>query len=539
MLQPICCWCVPILAGLLLFATPCLIAADEPDANKTCAKKIDGRGKPDYRILYNDDSGHSFTGDAPTPESIEQTVDEVAAGGADVFLVSACDQRTYFPSKVWQTHWEGLKEKGRSFFGDIPEDKIAFRRKYIGNMASLADQCDYLETVLTRCRERGMAPGITLRMNDMHDAPWPNSHLFSRFYKQNRHFTLSASPGHDPWPRSWGGGGLNYAFPEVREHFLSLVRELAGAYDFDVLELDFMRFSFYFDRENIDAHCETMTDFIAQVREILDSTSRPIALIPRLASSPGAARQLGFDVQSWAQKELVDAITVSNMLCTSWDLPIQEFRSLVGPNVAIYAGTEVQADHRDGLPVRYLPENREMLRGLAAGYLAVGADGINTFNYFLARNHQQVTAEEFYGRLREMGSLAEARKKTRVHVLSAGAYQTVECDMPEQVPMVIRANKARRFEMLLAAEAKGQEVQLLLYFDGESVTDQLWLRIGPHPVGHALEIREGPAGKNRKSKIAVFKVPSGVIQDGKNDLIVRSESMSTTILGIDVQIRSP
>ena len=102
-------------------------------------------------------------------------------------------------------------------------------------------------------------------------------------------------------------------------------------------------------------------------------------------------------MQSWAQNELVDAITVSNMLCTSWDLPIQEFRSLVGPNVAIYAGTEVEADHRDGLPVRYLPESLEMLRGLAAGYLAVGADGINTFNYFLARNHQPVTSEECEG----------------------------------------------------------------------------------------------------------------------------------------------
>ena len=61
-------------------------------------------------------------------------------------------------------------------------------------------------------------------------------------------------------------------------------------------------------------------------------------------------------------------------------------------------------------------------------------------------------------------------------------------------------------------------------------------------MGHAVEIREGPEPKkkddsSRKSKIAVFKVPTGVIKDGRNELIVRTEKVSTTILGIDVHVR--
>ena len=490
---------------------------------------------PKYRVLYNQDDSHFFDRGGHTAAGVRRMVDEVAEGGADVLLVNPNAQRVDYPSKVWQTFWDGYEEGDRSFFGGVPEDSVARREHLIGQMARLAKECDYLATALTRCREKGIAPGISLRMNDMHDAPWPDSHMFSRFYRENPQLHLK------PWPgRSWGATGLDYAHPEVREHYLSLVRELAQEYDFDVLELDFQRFPYYFSRDDIDRHCETMTGFIREVREILAGSGRTIALIPRVASGPGAARQLGFDVQAWAREGCVEGITVANFLGTAWDMPIAQFRRLVGPRVAIYAATEVAADRRDGLPVRYLPESHEMLRGFAAGYLAAGADGINTFNYFLAQDHRPVSAGEFFGGLREMRSLDQARSKPRIHVLTA-SHWTVECDMPEQVPVTVRADRSRRFEMLLAAEGAGHEVQALVCFDGEAQAEDLWLRIGLHSVGHAVEIREGPEIKEgdqtaRKSRIAAFNVPSDVITDGRNDLVIRSENVNTTILGIDVSV---
>ena len=61
-----------------------------------------------------------------------------------------------------------------------------------------------------------------------------------------------------------------------------------------------------------------MTGFIREVRKILDGTDRHIALIPRIAPSPGAARQLGFDVQVWASEGLIDGITAANFISTAW-----------------------------------------------------------------------------------------------------------------------------------------------------------------------------------------------------------------------------
>ncbi|MBN1341184.1 MAG: hypothetical protein JXQ73_00815 [Phycisphaerae bacterium] len=468
-------------------------------------------------------------------------VDEVAQGGADVMLVNPNSQRVNYPSKVWQTFWEGYTKGDRSFFGNVPDESVKRREQWVGQMAQLAQRCDYMAVALARCRERNIAPGITLRMNDMHDAPWPGSHLFSRFYKENPRLHLRPLD-----ERSWGAAGLDYAHAEVRRHFLALVRELAESYDFDVLELDFMRFPYYFERGNIDEHCNTMTGFIREVRQVLDRTGRHIALIPRVASSPGAARQLGFDVQAWAREGIVDGITAGNFLTTCWDLAVEDFRKLVGPRIAVYASSEVAADRREGLPVRYLPESYEMLRGFAAGYLAAGADGINTFNFFLARKHRPVTAAEFYGGLREMRSLKLARGKPRIHVLTAG-FWLPECDMPEQVPVMIRAGRERKFEMLLAAEDKGTQVTVLVYFDGENSPDDVWLRINHHSGSHAVEIRKGLAdeksegdakdGSSHKSKIAVFKVPPGIIQDGSNQLIIRAGKVGTRILGIDVDVR--
>jgi len=113
----------------------------------------------------------------------------------------------------------------------------------------------------------------------------------------------------------------------------------------------------------------------------------------------------------------------------------------------------------------------------------------------------------------------------------------VESDMPEQVPVLVRRKTARRFDLLLATEAEGQKAQALVCYDGETTAEDLWLRIGYRSVGHAIEIRKGPEGKTRKSKIAVFNVPLGVIKDGRNELFVTTDKVNITVLGIDLDIR--
>ena len=171
----------------------------------------------------------------------------------------------------------------------------------------------------------------------------------------------------------------------------------------------------------------------------------------------------------------MDGITVTAMLGSCWNMPIDEFRDLVGPDLAIYAGAQLSVDRREGLPHRLLLDSYEMIRGFAAGYLAAGVDGIEMFNCFFGKTYSAILGEA----LSKIRSLEQLRNKPRIHVLDA-SYWTVEFDLPEQVPVTIRKNSSRRFEMLLAAAPEGASVSVLVYYEGQNEREDLWLRIGRH-----------------------------------------------------------
>ena len=60
---------------------------------------------------------------------------------------------------------------------------------------------------------------------------------------------------------SFGNKALDYGVPEVREHILRVVRDLAERYDMDGLDLDFMRWPVYFKSDEVKANTPLMTDF--------------------------------------------------------------------------------------------------------------------------------------------------------------------------------------------------------------------------------------------------------------------------------------
>ena len=319
-----------------------------------------------YRVLYNQDNSNLFfvTAEPLTPEHVDRMVNEVADGGADALLLCPNAQRTSYPSAVWQPVWQpvwdGYRPGDPSFWGGGGH-QIAAREHMVTQMRRLAERCDYVERALSRCAQRGIAPGISIRMNDMHDAPWPDSHLHSAFYREHREWHLRGQAGRD-----WGSVGLDYAHREVRDHLLALIGELAGRYRFELLELDFLRFAQYFDGTDPEGQRRTMTAFLHEVREVLSAASRPVALMARIASNPGAALELGFDVRSWAREGAVDAISCGSFLLTGWEMPVDRYRRLVGDDIAVYACTDSAAGRRGSRDTALMALDPALVRGFAA-----------------------------------------------------------------------------------------------------------------------------------------------------------------------------
>jgi len=479
--------------------------------------------KLEAKVIYNEDGGTPFLealqlNEPTTPEHVDKMVDEVADGGADVFLLCPNAQKANYPSRVWETYWDNEEFRGTPDWS-----------RYFEKQKELAQQCDYLERTLARCRQRSIVPGVTIRMNDMHGFPeWPKSPSFSRFYMEHPEWQLD---GRHP-ARGYAARGLNYAIREVRDHYMSLIREIADEYDIEVLELDFNRFPAYFYRDNIQQHCATMTEFIAEVRSTVDATGRKIALTARIPATLGGALGLGFDVEAWAQQGTIDGITVSEFLNTGWELPIDQFRRLVGPDVGVYAGAMSEAFTWKGLNTQELAVNAELLRGFAAGYLASGADGVNLFNFFTCRQKSK-PQQPLFDVLAEMGNLESLRSKERRHGITSG-FQMVECDSPRQVPVELSPGQSRKFGMTLAAEDPGVQGSVLVIFDGTAHSDDLWLYLNDQPIGCAAQVVEGESG-TFQSQVATFDLPQGAVEDGGNEVIIRCENTTIRIVGLEVR----
>ena len=93
---------------------------------------------------------------------------------------------------------------------------------------------------------------------------------------------------------------------------MQLIRELAERYDFDGLELDWMRFGLHFRPGHEAEGAALLTEFTAEVRSVLNEWQRKrghrIRLGARVPSRPETALGLGMDAVTWGRQGLVDML---------------------------------------------------------------------------------------------------------------------------------------------------------------------------------------------------------------------------------------
>ena len=485
-----------------------------------------------YRVIYNQDCSHLFsaTPDEITPAHVDRMVDEVAQGGADLMLIGVNGQRVNYPSRVWQTHFSTH-----------------------GKMKRLVDQgCDYLARALARCRQAGIAPGVTVRMNDSHGTersgrhPWvsdfywdhPEWRLKTRFRRKNLLFMHT----------------FDYRQPEVREHYLALIREVITGYSFEVLELDFLRHPPYFPPGSSEKHRAIMTEFVREVRKLLDSREGDKTLLVRVPDAAPAAYDLGLDVKRWAREGLIDGLTASGFCHTAWQMDVDEFRRLVGERVAFYPGAEYiasnperfpLADYQSHDPTRFMPLDERKVRGFAAGYYASGADGVYLFNFFVPRDRNLFSDNEpKFEVLGELSDPAKLRGKPKTYTLTAGGkdwkYQGI--DGPDQVPCVVEAALPRVFSILMASEPEGSQVEVEVFVEGDpdNRLEDLRLHINEFSAGNAIEIEpvaddlvvDNPLPVNK----ILFGAKSEMLLEGRNRLTFHSASAPLTVLTIEARV---
>lgn len=525
-----------------------------------------------HRNLYNGDSTFLFVGsiynprgkDAPyTAEVFHRFIDLIADSGIDTYIQNPNAQVPWYPSKALPNIITGYTRSSRAFTrGHYPppvegsdfaaadlEKRIDWDNELLNHYLDLAEAgVDWVAEIATACRRRGVSPWVSVRMNDLHGAnSWEHSYMNSPM-QRNPAMRLSAR---DPNPRDGVNQyqqGHSYAFPETRDYYLTMIRELVNDYDYEGLELDWMRQPFAYEPPATRAQCDELTAWIAEVRDLTQvrgkKRGKQYPLGVRCPVRLGLLKTHGIDVVSWVQRGLIDFVAPSNGWQTTWDVPYDEMRRELGEDVTIYGVIEdapnwlnARDPRADKSSYRLLSTSGELLRGNAAGKLALGCDGIEQFNFFCSEeeihnlgNPARITK---YPALRGIDQLDQLRGKDKHYALASiwGYFMFPLWEYAEQVPAILEPDWRKAFRLSMCREPAGMEATVQLVVEKKDALPDLGVMFnGSWPNFHAartdeLVVPTGPFTHHIGENTAFnYTFDGAVIREGWNEIIVTNGS---------------
>ena len=488
-----------------------------------------------YRVLYSNDttnlsgciSPFHKKGEPFRLSMLEASVDEVAGLVDAHFLQPGLGMVPMWPSKVLplEEHYRWLKER----YNQEPD---SFGRIVLSGG-------DVVKTFVDRCRLRGQAPFISFRLNDAHHKEFADTKpgektgylgmSVTRFYEEHPEYHIV--------PGSKRSGDLvqNWAIPAVRESKFALIRELCENYDLDGLELDFMRFYGFFPAEvPVEQRRSIITDFVKQVRELLDRTTREGKrrwLCARIPCYLKAFDPLGIDVSAMVAAGL-DMVNASASYFTLQQTDLPAIRRLA-PNAAHYLELCHSIWNGEKLVVGYdtfvfRRATQEEMQTAAHLAYARGAQGVSAFNFAYYREHgspgRGPFAEppfEVFKHLKDPAWLA----KQPQHWFLAPAWNNPFV-RPPLLPRKVKSGSTTKFTLDLAPPDGGWKTggRLRIQLEKAPANGSQWTaRLNGTELTSSDDVSEPfpnpyPSMLGKPEQMRTWIVPVSVPRDGKNKL---------------------
>ncbi|NOZ22424.1 MAG: hypothetical protein GXP25_15190, partial [Planctomycetes bacterium] len=420
------------------------------------------RSPAPFRVLYSNDTvnvvscarpekieagfeSEAERGEPFRPEMLEAGVDE--AGAADAHMLQPGNGWVpWWRSKVYpaDAHYRWFMKKT-----GLPVDSIG---KYMMGGG------DLVQVFVNRCRQRGIAPFVSLRMNDYHGSEhadflvdlisggaMPKGYTFggihraaqSRFYLEHPQYRIGADPeayvncaDRLAYIREMGTRYtlrnvrvFNWAIPEVRDHKFAFIKELCEGYDIDGLELDFMRHFRYFRPEETtrEKRVKIMTGFVAGVRRLLDRTAKPAQkrwLCVRVPFRLAAHDPMGIDLRMWVDAG-VDMVNLSCHYTTAQQSDLPAVCRMI-PDAAVYLEL-TYTNLRYGEPSIHRKMSDEQFCTAAHLACARGAAGVSFFNFAYYRQIGATTCEPPFHVLDRVKAPAWLARQPQHYFMTSGS----------------------------------------------------------------------------------------------------------------------
>ncbi len=503
-------------------------------------------------ITLNEDDSHYYgthAGQRLDAAKVASWVDGYAQGQVKELIFNPNAMRTSYGSKVWDPIWLNYDPNGpddQPLFKSLPPKDREWPRKWIHTAWQLhQDGIDPYRIWMDVSRKKKVSPWISMRMNDSHFTNDEQLYLHSEFWRSNPQFRRIPYRSAEFLSTDWS---LDYAHREVREHEMKLVKELVERYDFDGLELDWMRFGYHFRPGFEREGAPLLTDFMVKVRRLLDRAEQKrghkIKLGARVPSRPQTAAGLGMDAVTWARKGLVDLLVPTPFWATiETDMPMELWKELLyGTNVTLAAGLELQLLEYWNPPYPPYPQNSlETARGAAISLLDRGADRIYLFNYFHGVPANAVDPESvlhprnFPSVLRELGSVEAITGKPRRHVITYPDVWAPGEPRAIALPATVNKGELKEFRIHIGPKPVSGKVMVALGIQAETkITKKtLEVRVNGDRCGLIGPVKL-PVPAPRIGAYG-FEVPLSTVKQG-NNLIEIVPQTAVTVGWVEIKI---
>ncbi|MFO7976027.1 MAG: hypothetical protein R6V12_15490 [Candidatus Hydrogenedentota bacterium] len=468
-------------------------------------------------LVINEDNSHFFgtrKAEDMTIEGLHAFVDQYAGTKVSHLFLCPNAMRASYRSAVRDAIWDQRAQNS-------PEP--GFGGTWAANAKLLHERgLDPYAVWIARCREKGISPWLSMRMNDVHDVTNPESFMHSTFWREHpEYWRVQGGTG-------WTDRALNYAVPEVREHNMAFIRELLERYDPDGLELDWMRFGYHFTPGEEAQGAKILTQFVRDVRALTEAWSEKrghtIQLGARVPTHPDAAVGLGMDGVTWAKEGLVDMLVPTPFWTSSdFDIPVELWRERLGDaaeRVIIAPGLEhnVRAFPGGGT----VPNNLESCRGFAATAWHRGADQIYLFNFMDSGTIPVSTSD--YRTLVEQGLGPDiSTSLPRRHIQAF--RDTVPPGVPNGVRLPVNAQSGGTFNLYLgAAPTSGVTTFIAGLAKREGVDTASFDTTINNQACPALEDRPEPGQYPGVVRAVQFSCPLNALKDGYNEVRIQQHA---------------
>jgi len=484
-------------------------------------------------LLHNEDCTNFFYyQDFPegrAGEIVDRYVDVLAEAGVSVLLCNTNARRTNYRSGVWDAFWDGYDVDGpdeQPFLAAISPDRRRTYRKLVGNMLEVHRQgVDYPARIVQRCRQRGISPWLSLRMNDVHENDNLDHPFHAALWRRHELFR-QGHPGY--YARA-----LDYAHSDVREHYRTLIAESLARYDLDGLELDFLREPYLFSRGKEQEGRTLLTDWLRTIRQLADAAAErrghAVRVGVRVPSCPDTALGLGLDAPAWAEQGLVDLVVAApRWQSLEFDIPLGRWRERLGNRVTLAGGLEVNYRPCGEVPARLVTS--EEAAGAAVAVLSNGADVVYLFNYF-QHGHPQWPISEYQRMLRSFSSLDQLLTLPRRHAITGRDVVIPGADY--RAPLPASGTRLPFALPLGPAPPTGWQAEATIEIAGKNA-NHAPPAVSINGVAGELGGDEPATGGNRLLRYAI---PLGALPGQNQDTIVVTAAGQDEIKVLRVEVR--